>query len=133
MDPQNVAAAWQTAETTDLELVEQSKQGDEEAMTMLIRRHYGTSLRIARRYFAITRTQTMPCKRHTAVPSTSCIRSGKRRVSVPGSPASSLTRVSRISVANGVRSCLTWKKRPKADSSLRNIPRIYAGTKHGPP
>ena len=35
-------------ETTDQELVEKSKQGDEEAMAKLIRRHYGASLRIAR-------------------------------------------------------------------------------------
>jgi RNA polymerase sigma-70 factor, ECF subfamily len=41
MDPQNT-------ETTDRELVVQSKQGDEEAMALLIRRHYGASLRIAR-------------------------------------------------------------------------------------
>ncbi len=42
MEPQTVA------ETTDQELVEQSKQGDEQAMAKLIRRHYGASLRIAR-------------------------------------------------------------------------------------
>jgi RNA polymerase sigma-70 factor, ECF subfamily len=41
MDPQNT-------ETTDRELVLQSKQGDEEAMALLIRRHYGASLRVAR-------------------------------------------------------------------------------------
>ena len=47
-----VAQAWfmdpQNTETTDRELVVQSKQGDEEAMALLIRRHYGASLRIAR-------------------------------------------------------------------------------------
>ena len=41
MEPQNV-------DTTDQELVTQSKQGDEQAMAKLIRRHYGSSLRIAR-------------------------------------------------------------------------------------
>ena len=35
-------------EQTDLELVEQSKLGDKDAMTELIRRHYAASLRIAR-------------------------------------------------------------------------------------
>ena len=48
MDPQNVSATWQTAETTDQELVERCKQGDEEAIAKLIQRHYGSSLRIAR-------------------------------------------------------------------------------------
>jgi RNA polymerase sigma-70 factor (ECF subfamily) len=48
MNPQNVSETWQTPEATDQELVEQSKQGDEEAMAKLIRRHYGASLRIAR-------------------------------------------------------------------------------------
>jgi RNA polymerase sigma-70 factor, ECF subfamily len=38
----------QNLETTDQELVAQSKQGDEEAMAKLIRRHYGSSLRVAR-------------------------------------------------------------------------------------
>jgi RNA polymerase sigma-70 factor, ECF subfamily len=47
MDPHNVAGTSQIAKTTDQELVAQSKQGDEEAMTRLIRRHYGASLRIA--------------------------------------------------------------------------------------
>jgi len=35
-------------QTTDQELVEQGKQGNEEAVAELIRRHYGASLRIAR-------------------------------------------------------------------------------------
>src|SRR5450432_83112 len=48
MDPQNGAETWQTPKTTDQELVEQSKRGDEAAMAKLIGRHYGTSLRIAR-------------------------------------------------------------------------------------
>ena len=48
MDPQNLAKSWQTPETTDHELVEQCKHGDEEAMAKLVRRHYGSSLRIAR-------------------------------------------------------------------------------------
>jgi len=48
MDPHNVAGTWQVAEATDQELVKQSKQGDEEAMTKLIRRHYRASLRVAR-------------------------------------------------------------------------------------
>jgi RNA polymerase sigma-70 factor, ECF subfamily len=48
MVPQRVAEAGQTAKTADQELVEQSKQGDEEAMTKLIRRHYAASLRVAR-------------------------------------------------------------------------------------
>jgi RNA polymerase sigma-70 factor (ECF subfamily) len=48
MDPQNLAKSWQAPETTDHELVEQCKQGDEEAMAKLVRRHYGSSLRIAR-------------------------------------------------------------------------------------
>lgn len=47
MEAQNVAKMW-TSEATDQELVEQSKQGDEEAMAKLIQRHYGASLRIAR-------------------------------------------------------------------------------------
>ena len=47
MEAQNVAKTW-TSEATDQELVEQSKQGDEEAMAKLIQRHYGASLRIAR-------------------------------------------------------------------------------------
>jgi RNA polymerase sigma-70 factor (ECF subfamily) len=38
----------QNVETTDQELVAQSKQGDEGAMAKLIRRHYGSSLRVAR-------------------------------------------------------------------------------------
>ncbi|HEV8040590.1 MAG TPA: sigma-70 family RNA polymerase sigma factor [Bryobacteraceae bacterium] len=37
-----------TSEATDQELVNQSKQGNAEAMARLIRRHYGSSLRIAR-------------------------------------------------------------------------------------
>jgi RNA polymerase sigma-70 factor (ECF subfamily) len=48
MIAQNVAGTREIAKTVDQELVEQSKQGNEEAMTKLIRRHYGTSLRIAR-------------------------------------------------------------------------------------
>jgi RNA polymerase sigma-70 factor (ECF subfamily) len=48
MVPQSVAETRQIAKTADQELVEQSKRGDEEAMTKLIRRHYGASLRIAR-------------------------------------------------------------------------------------
>ena len=36
------------SQTTDQELVEQSKRRDEEAMAKLIRRHYGASLRVAR-------------------------------------------------------------------------------------
>jgi RNA polymerase sigma-70 factor (ECF subfamily) len=47
MDAQNIAETWQTSETTDQELVEQSKRGDEQAMTKLIQRHYGASLRVA--------------------------------------------------------------------------------------
>jgi RNA polymerase sigma-70 factor (ECF subfamily) len=47
MDPQNISDPVQTPEATDQELVEQSKQGDEAAVAHLIRRHYGTSLRIA--------------------------------------------------------------------------------------
>ena len=47
MDTQNGAVTRQTPEVTDQELVEQSKQGDETAMSHLIRRHYGASLRIA--------------------------------------------------------------------------------------
>jgi RNA polymerase sigma-70 factor (ECF subfamily) len=49
MDTRNVSATWQPseAEATDQELVEQSKQGDEEAMAKLVRRHYRASLRIA--------------------------------------------------------------------------------------
>ncbi len=47
MDPQNVSDPLQTPEATDQELVDQSKQGDEAAMAHLIRRHYGTSIRIA--------------------------------------------------------------------------------------
>ena len=43
----HIAVVMQTPEATDQELVEQSKQGDEAAMAHLIRRHYGTSLRIA--------------------------------------------------------------------------------------
>jgi RNA polymerase sigma-70 factor, ECF subfamily len=38
----------QNLDTTDQELVAQSKQGDEDAMAKLIHRHYGSSLRIAR-------------------------------------------------------------------------------------
>ena len=48
MDAQNVIEMPQTSEATDQELVDQSKQGNEEAMGRLIRRHYGSSLRIAR-------------------------------------------------------------------------------------
>jgi RNA polymerase sigma-70 factor (ECF subfamily) len=49
MNPRIVAEPWQTSETTtDHELIEQCKRGDEDAMAQLIRRHYGTSLRIAR-------------------------------------------------------------------------------------
>ena len=48
MDPQTLAGSWQPTETTDHELVEQCKHGDEEAMAKLVRRHYGSSLRIAR-------------------------------------------------------------------------------------
>jgi RNA polymerase sigma-70 factor, ECF subfamily len=47
MSAQNITETWQTSETTDQELVEQCKQGDEEAMTRLIQRHYGASLRVA--------------------------------------------------------------------------------------
>jgi len=47
MNTQNGAETLQTPEVTDQELIEQSKQGDEAAMSHLIRRHYGTSLRIA--------------------------------------------------------------------------------------
>jgi RNA polymerase sigma-70 factor (ECF subfamily) len=47
MDPQNASETRQTPEATDEDLVEQSKQGDEAAVAHLIRRHYGSSLRIA--------------------------------------------------------------------------------------
>jgi len=47
MNAQNIAETRQTSETTDQELVEQSRGGDEAAMTKLIQRHYGTSLRVA--------------------------------------------------------------------------------------
>jgi RNA polymerase sigma-70 factor, ECF subfamily len=47
MDAQNVAETWPTSKTTDQELVELSKRGDELAMTKLIQRHYGASLRVA--------------------------------------------------------------------------------------
>jgi RNA polymerase sigma-70 factor (ECF subfamily) len=47
MDARNVAATWRPAEATDQELVEQSKQGDEEAIAKLIGRHYDGSVRMA--------------------------------------------------------------------------------------
>jgi hypothetical protein len=43
MDARNVCAKW----PTDQELVEQSKQGDEEAIAALIGRHYKGSVRMA--------------------------------------------------------------------------------------
>ncbi len=48
MVPQNAVDTRQTAKTNEQEWIEQSKQGDEQAMTKLIQRHYGASLRIAR-------------------------------------------------------------------------------------
>jgi RNA polymerase sigma-70 factor (ECF subfamily) len=48
MDTRNVSGTWQPSEATDQELVEQSKQGNEEATAKLIRRHYRASLRIAK-------------------------------------------------------------------------------------
>jgi RNA polymerase sigma-70 factor (ECF subfamily) len=48
MNTRTVGEPWETSQTTDPELVEQCKQGDEEAVAELIRRHYETSLRIAR-------------------------------------------------------------------------------------
>jgi RNA polymerase sigma-70 factor, ECF subfamily len=48
MNSRNVGEPCQTSQSTDQELIEQCKRGDEAAMAQLIRRHYGTSLRIAR-------------------------------------------------------------------------------------
>jgi RNA polymerase sigma-70 factor, ECF subfamily len=47
MDARNVSRKRQPAEVTDQVLVEQSKQGDPDAMAKLIRRHYGASVRMA--------------------------------------------------------------------------------------
>ena len=47
MDARNVSTKRQPAEDTDQVLVEQSKQGDPDAMAKLIRRHYGASVRMA--------------------------------------------------------------------------------------
>ena len=47
MDAQTAAEKLDFSEMTDQELVELCKRGDDEAMTSLIQRHYGTSLRVA--------------------------------------------------------------------------------------